>query len=203
MSHWPLLSLVTFLPLVGVAFIMIRAARRRWSPATRALSRCGRRSIVFALSVVLWVEFDPSTAAFPVRRAGELDQSRRLHDHLSHGDRRHLAVLHPALDPADPALDHLQLGHYPGQGQGIHDRLPRPRNLDGRHVLRARFYPVLRVFRGRADPDVPDHRHLGRGKPGLCRVQVLSLYVARLGVDAAGDPGGLHPDRDRPTSRWR
>jgi NADH-quinone oxidoreductase subunit M len=63
-SHWPLLTLVTFLPLVGVAFILVL----RGEPA--AVDRNARfialwtSLIVLALSVVLWVEFDPNTAAF-------------------------------------------------------------------------------------------------------------------------------------------
>src|SRR5438045_7600844 len=64
MSHWPLLSLVTFLPLVGVLFIglsrgedAIVARNARYIALSTAL-------IVFALSIVLWVQFDPSTPAF-------------------------------------------------------------------------------------------------------------------------------------------
>ena len=65
MSHWPLLSLVTFLPLVGAALILIaRGEDAAWSRATRPSSPLWTSVIVFALSVVLWVEFDPSTAAF-------------------------------------------------------------------------------------------------------------------------------------------
>src|SRR3546814_5243377 len=43
-----------------------------------------------------------------------------------------------------------------------HDRLPGPRDPDGGHVLRPRYPGVLRLLRGRADPDVPDHRGVGR-----------------------------------------
>jgi NADH-quinone oxidoreductase subunit M len=64
MTHWPLLSLVTFLPLVGVAFIMLArgddaivARNARNIALTTSL-------VVFVLSCVLWVEFDPGTAAF-------------------------------------------------------------------------------------------------------------------------------------------
>jgi len=63
-NHWPLLSLVTFLPLVGVAFILVAhgdevvvARNARWIALWTAL-------IDFALSVLLWVKFDPSTADF-------------------------------------------------------------------------------------------------------------------------------------------
>ncbi|MGH7044838.1 MAG: NADH-quinone oxidoreductase subunit M [Stellaceae bacterium] len=64
MNHWPLLSLVTFLPLVGVAFILILrgepeavARNARWIALWTSL-------VVFALSIVLWVEFDPTSSGF-------------------------------------------------------------------------------------------------------------------------------------------
>jgi NADH-quinone oxidoreductase subunit M len=63
-THWPLLSLVTFLPLVGVAFILLArgeetvvARNARWIALWTSL-------VDFALSIVLWVEFDPNTADF-------------------------------------------------------------------------------------------------------------------------------------------
>ena len=91
--------------------------------------------------------------------------------------------------------------------------------LDGRHVLRARLRGLLHVLRGRADPDVPDHRRLGRAAAGLFGLQVLPLHAARLGADAAGADRHVfhrrhhrHPDPDaprrsrracRPGSAWR
>jgi NADH-quinone oxidoreductase subunit M len=64
MSHWPLLSLVTFLPLVGAAVIM--SARGEAEVVARNARNIALSTslIVLALSVVLWVEFDPSTADF-------------------------------------------------------------------------------------------------------------------------------------------
>jgi len=63
-SRWPLLSLVTFLPLVGVAFILIArgeeavvARNARWIALWTSL-------IDFALTVVLWLQFDPTTSDF-------------------------------------------------------------------------------------------------------------------------------------------
>ena len=41
---------------------------------------------------------------------------------------------------------------------------------------RARSGAVLPVLRGRPDPDVPDHRRLGRPAPGLCRFKFF-LYT--------------------------
>jgi len=64
MSHWPLLSLVTFLPLVGVFFIMIA----RGDPAVVARNAkniaLSTSAIVFLLSLLLWIGFDPGTATF-------------------------------------------------------------------------------------------------------------------------------------------
>src|SRR3546814_13904280 len=62
------------------------------------------------------------------------------------------------------------------------------RSADGRHVLRARPGGLLYLLRGRADSDVPHHRHLGRRAARLRGLQVLPLYARRLGADAAGDP---------------
>ncbi len=64
MSHWPLLSLVTFLPLVGAGFIM--SARGEEAVVARNARNIALSTslIVFALSILLWVEFDPTTAAF-------------------------------------------------------------------------------------------------------------------------------------------
>jgi len=63
-SHWPLLSLVTFLPLVGVGFIM--TARGDDATVARNARNIALSTsiIVFVLSIALWVEFDPATAAF-------------------------------------------------------------------------------------------------------------------------------------------
>ncbi|HYM01638.1 MAG TPA: NADH-quinone oxidoreductase subunit M, partial [Stellaceae bacterium] len=64
MTTWPLLSLVTFLPLAGVIFIFVLrgeaeavARNARWIALWTSL-------IDLALSLVLWAYFDPSTAEF-------------------------------------------------------------------------------------------------------------------------------------------
>jgi NADH-quinone oxidoreductase subunit M len=63
-AGFPLLSALTFLPLVGAAFIMfVRgdeatiASNARWTALWTSL-------IVFVLSLILWVRFDPSQAGF-------------------------------------------------------------------------------------------------------------------------------------------
>jgi NADH-quinone oxidoreductase subunit M len=64
MSHWPLLSLVTFLPLVGAGLIMIQRGDPEVVARTARYFALWTSLIVFGLSLLLWVYFDPSTAAF-------------------------------------------------------------------------------------------------------------------------------------------
>ena len=74
------------------------------------------------------------------------------------------------------------------QGQGVHGQPAGDADADARGVRGARPVPVLRLLGGDADPDVPDHRCLGRRRPGLCRVQVLPLHLGR----ECGVPGWRH-----------
>ena len=64
MTHWPLLSLVTFLPLVGAGFILTTRGDAEIVARNARYIALWTSLIVFALSIVLWVDFDPSTAAF-------------------------------------------------------------------------------------------------------------------------------------------
>ena len=62
MSHWPLLSLVTFLPLVGAGFIMLSRGDEAVIARNARNIALSTSLIVFALSIVLWILFDSSTA---------------------------------------------------------------------------------------------------------------------------------------------
>src|SRR5579872_7116579 len=64
MNHWPLLSLVTFLPLVGAGFILTTRGDAAIVARNARNIALSTSIIVFLLSIVLWVDFDPSTAAF-------------------------------------------------------------------------------------------------------------------------------------------
>jgi NADH-quinone oxidoreductase subunit M len=64
MSHWPLLSLVTFLPLVGAGFIMTSRGEAEIVARNARNIALSTSIIVFVLSIALWIDFDPSTAAF-------------------------------------------------------------------------------------------------------------------------------------------
>ncbi|HEX3863597.1 MAG TPA: NADH-quinone oxidoreductase subunit M [Stellaceae bacterium] len=64
MSHWPLLSLITFLPLVGVAFIMIMRGSDIVVARNSRNIALSTSFIVFILSIMLWLGFEPGTADF-------------------------------------------------------------------------------------------------------------------------------------------
>ena len=64
MSRWPLLSLVTFLPLLGAAFILIARGEEKVVARNARYIALWTSLIVFALSILLWVWFDPDTAEF-------------------------------------------------------------------------------------------------------------------------------------------
>ena len=90
---WPILSTVTFLPLLG-ALLIVAVARR----TTRAAFRNARfialwtTLVTFALSLLLWRDFDPTTAQFQF-----VEQRAWLGpDQLPHGRRRHLLAVRAA-----------------------------------------------------------------------------------------------------------
>jgi len=62
--HWPLLSLVTFLPLVGAAFILMARGDDAVVARNARNIALWTSLIDLGLSLVLWFEFDPNTADF-------------------------------------------------------------------------------------------------------------------------------------------
>jgi NADH-quinone oxidoreductase subunit M len=63
-SHWPLLSLVTFLPLIGAGFILTTRGDEAVVARNARNIALWTSLIDFALSVLLWLQFDPNTADF-------------------------------------------------------------------------------------------------------------------------------------------
>ena len=63
-SHWPLLSLVTFVPLVGAAFILMARGEEGVIARNARFIALWTSLINFALSLLLWFQFDPNTADF-------------------------------------------------------------------------------------------------------------------------------------------
>jgi NADH-quinone oxidoreductase subunit M len=64
MAHWPLLSLVTFLPLAGVLFILMLRGEREAVARNARWIALWTSLITLALSLVIWGRFDPTQAGF-------------------------------------------------------------------------------------------------------------------------------------------
>jgi NADH-quinone oxidoreductase subunit M len=64
MSDWPLLSVVTFLPLAGVVFILLTRGEEENIARNARYIALWTSLITFALSLLIWAKFDPTTADF-------------------------------------------------------------------------------------------------------------------------------------------
>ena len=198
MASWPILSVTTFLPMVGALFIVLLrgdndAGKRnaRWIALWTTL-------VTFAVSLVLVWRFDASSPEFQfVEKARWLGGYRHYHMGVD-GISLPFVILTTALMPLCIIAS----------WEAIETRVKeymiaflRSGNADGRHLLGARPRALLSVLRRRPDSDVPDHRRVGRSAPGLCQLQILPLHAARLGADAARHHGDVLERPARPTSR--
>ncbi|CAN5519700.1 NADH-quinone oxidoreductase subunit M [soil metagenome] len=64
MSSWPILSLVTFLPLVGAAFILVLRGEDEAALRNMRYAALWTTIVTFLLSLLIWVYFDPKSADF-------------------------------------------------------------------------------------------------------------------------------------------
>jgi len=73
MSEWPLLSIVTFLPLAGAAFIFLFAGGDREIADRNARNVALLTTLVtFAASLAVWAQFDPSNPGFQLEDRAEV-----------------------------------------------------------------------------------------------------------------------------------
>src|SRR5277367_6113144 len=63
-ANWPILSLVTFLPVVGAVFIAFVRGTPEVVARNARMTALWTSLITFVLSILLWVDFDPTTADF-------------------------------------------------------------------------------------------------------------------------------------------
>ncbi len=174
-AGFPILSLITWLPLVGGLIIMsVRgdeatvASNARWTALWTSL-------IVLVLSLVLWVKFDTGESGFQfIEEIPWLPEYGVGYKMGVDGISVLFVLLSTLLTPIC-ILASWEFSHP--LGARVHADLPHPRDDDGGDVLRARLRGVLRVLRGRAAADVPDHRHLGRPAACLFGIQVLPVHV--------------------------
>ena len=64
MTSWPILSIITFLPLVGAAFILLIRGDEKTVARNAKYLALWTTIITFILSLILWLRFDKSTAEF-------------------------------------------------------------------------------------------------------------------------------------------
>ncbi|MFO1188961.1 MAG: NADH-quinone oxidoreductase subunit M [Alphaproteobacteria bacterium] len=64
MANWPLLSLVTFLPLVGVVFILLTRGEARQVARNARSMALWTSLLTFGLSLFVWALFDPANGGF-------------------------------------------------------------------------------------------------------------------------------------------
>jgi hypothetical protein len=206
-----LLSIITFLPIVA-AIIMALFLRGGDEAAARNAKWLAllTTTATFIISLFVLFRFDPANTGFQFVEDHPWIMGLRYKMGVDG-----ISVLFVLLTTFMMPLTILSTWHVE-TGQGIHDRLPGAGRADDRRLHRAGSGAVLPVLRGRADPDVPDHRHLGRQGPHLCGLQVLPLYLPRLGADAGGDDrhvshgrhhryraaAGLTTSRPRPIACW-
>ena len=64
MGNWPILTLVTFLPLVGAGFILMTRGEPEIAARNARFLALWTSLVTFALSLLLWINFDPTTPEF-------------------------------------------------------------------------------------------------------------------------------------------
>ena len=157
MTSWPILSVVTFLPLAGALFIALlpedEAGIRnaRWAALWTTL-------VTFLISLILIWRFDPASADFQF-----VEKRPWLGGAITYAMGVDGISLPFVIFDHGPDADlHLgKLDRDPDPGARLHDRVSGARVHDGWYVLRARPRAVLSVLRGRLGADVPDHRRVG------------------------------------------
>ena len=116
MADWPLLSLVTFLPLLGAAIIFVIARGPEDAVARNARYMALWTSLVtFVVSLFLWFNFDTGTADFQFQERVAWFPELGIGYHMGVDGISMMFVLLSTL-----------LGHHPGPREGVHDRLPGP-----------------------------------------------------------------------------
>ena len=64
MTSWPILSLVTFLPIIGALFVLVIRGEDETALRNMRWTALFTTLITFILSLSLWIDFDRSQSAF-------------------------------------------------------------------------------------------------------------------------------------------
>ncbi len=151
---------------------------RGWPRAPRAGLRCGQRSSPSHLAVMVW-RFDPPAPNFQFAEKYNWLGVASYHMGVD-GISLPFVILTTALMPlcilASWTVIQKRVKEYMIAFSGA-------RNADWSAPSRRSIWCCSICSSKWPDPDVPDHRRLGRPAPGLCQFQVLPLHAARLGAD--------------------
>jgi NADH-quinone oxidoreductase subunit M len=115
--------------------------------------------VSFVVTLPLVTAFDKGTAAMQFQEKAPWIERFNVNYHLGVDGLSVWFVLLTAFITGH-RRDLGLAGHHRAR-QPVHGRVPDPVGPAGRRVLRDRRLAVLRVLRGDADPDVPDHRVWG------------------------------------------
>ena len=81
MSDWPILSIVTFLPLVGAALLLLINGEEATVARNSRWVALWTSGFTFLVSLMLWVNFDATTADFQfVEQADWMPGLKKLED---------------------------------------------------------------------------------------------------------------------------
>ena len=180
-----LLTLATFVPLVGVLALLFvpegRGARHQAARHPRRAPSTFGVAIVHAVPVRLR----------PGREAAVLRRPRvdRVHHVQLHGRaRRDQPAAVRAVELHHSCRDDLHVDNMPeaGNAKAFIILMLVLQVGHGRHVRRPGPDPVLRLLRGRPAADVLHDRRVGRRGAPVRLAEVLPLHDVRLGPDARG-----------------
>ena len=192
--NWPILSVTTFLPLIGALFIMLVRGDDRSSRGTARWVALWATLVTFAMSLVMVWRFDPSVAEF---------QYVEKHDWLG------FASYHMGVDGISLPFVILTTALMPiciiASWTAIQKRVKE--YMIAFLVLETLMIGTFSAldlvlfylfFEGGLIPMFLIIGIWGGAAPRLCELQVLPLHAARLGADAArhhGDVLGRRHDR--------
>ena len=170
---------MTYLPLVGVALIVLFAKDRPglYKPISLATT-----VLAFVLSVVMLLRFDTGRPGMQFTENVVWIKSLNIHYGMGVDG---IAALLIFLTTLLGFIVIISSWHYvKDRERGFFVSLLLLQTGHGRRLLRHRHLPLLRLLGGHADPDVLHHRGLGRPAEDLRRHQVLPLHLRRQRADA-------------------
>ena len=138
MASWPILSVTTFLPLLGALLIILMRGDDRSGRPNAQLDRVVDDADYVRDLADPGVALRSELGRIPVRRdASPGSPAPSATTWASTASR-----CHSSFSPLrDADLHHRELAADPAPGEGIHDRLPGARDPDGRHLLRRSTSP--------------------------------------------------------------